>query len=300
MNGLETSLTSALRIDHPILLAGMAMVASPRLAAAVSNAGGLGVIGAGFPNPSPRRLRKQLTELKKRLDDKTAFGVDLLIPKVGGNARKTNYDYTKGKLDEMIEIICESGCRLFVSAVGVPPRKIVERLHRSGVLVMSMIGSPRHVKKCLDVGVDIICAQGTEGGGHTGDIATMALIPQVVDACAGRNSPLTGKPVMVVAAGGIYDGRTVAAAFSLGAVGVWIGTRFLASVEAATTIRHKNVLLKAKADDTLRTVVCLFLIFFLLHTHTHTHIHTLPDVHRSTSSSLQIIFYLRMGNSTSI
>eukprot|EP00938_MAST-03A_sp_MAST-3A-sp1_P004556 g4556.t1 len=248
-------LTSELEIEHPIILAGMAMVASPRLAAAVSNAGGLGVIGAGFPNPSPKNLRKQLRELKERLNDKTAFGVDLLIPKVGGNARKTNYDYTKGKLDEMIEIICESGCRLFVSAVGVPPRRIVDRLHRSGVFVMSMIGSPRHVRKCLDVGVDIICAQGTEGGGHTGEIATMALIPQVVDACAGRVSPLTGNPIIVVAAGGIYDGRTIAAALSLGASGVWIGTRFLASDEAATTIRHKKVLLEARADDTMRTVI---------------------------------------------
>ena len=96
-----------------------------------------------------------------------------------------------------------------------------------------MIGSPRHVRKCLDVGVDIICAQGTEGGGHTGEIATMALIPQVVDACAGRVSPMTGNPIIVVAAGGIYDGRTIAAALSLGASGVWIGTRFLASDEAS-------------------------------------------------------------------
>lgn len=244
-----------LKIRHPILLAGMAVVSGPRLAAEVSNAGGLGVIGAGFPNPSPKRLRAQLKELKERLVDKTAFGVDLLIPKVGKGARRTNYDYTKGKLPEMIDVICASGCRLFVSAVGVPPRWAVDKLHAAGILVMSMIGSPRHVNKCLDAGVDILCAQGTEGGGHTGEIATMVLIPQVVDACLGRRSPLTGDAVRVVAAGGLYDGRTLAAAFSLGAVGGWIGTRFVASEEATALQTHKTNLVRAKTEDTTRTVI---------------------------------------------
>lgn len=177
------------------------------------------------------------------------------MPKVGKGARKTNYDYTKGKLPEMIDIICESGCRLFVSAVGVPPRWMVDRLHSAGVHVMAMVGSPRHVRKNLDAGVDLLCAQGTEGGGHTGEIGTLVLIPQVVDLCKGRCSPLTNEPVYVVAAGGIYDGRTLAASLALGAVGVWVGTRFLASTEATTTKIHKLKLLEARSDDTMRTVL---------------------------------------------
>ncbi|KAL1841974.1 hypothetical protein VTJ49DRAFT_6217 [Mycothermus thermophilus] len=178
---IRTPLTDLFKINHPILLAGMNVAAGPKLAAAVTNAGGMGVLGGiGY---TPEMLREQIAELKEHLVDKNgAFGVDLLLPQVGGNARKTNYDYTKGKLDELVDIIIESGAKLFVSAVGVPPRHVVEKLHKNGILYMNMIGHPKHVKKCLDLGVDIICAQGGEGGGHTGDIATTILIPAVVDA----------------------------------------------------------------------------------------------------------------------
>lgn len=238
-----------------MLLAGMAVVASPPLAAAVSNAGGLGVIGAGFPDPSPKALRKMIGELQELLVDKTAFGVDLLIPQVGGNARKTNYDYTKGKLAEMIDIICESRCRLFVCAIGVPPRWVVDKLHAAGIPIMQMAGSARHIPPALEAGVDIICAQGTEAGGHTGDVTTMVLLPQVVSLCAGHKSALTGGPVHVVAAGGMYNGRTMAAAFALGAEAVWVGTRFVASEEATTTKLHKEQLVKASSEDTIRTVI---------------------------------------------
>merc|ERR1719379_217430 len=140
----------------------------------------------------------KIDELKEELKDKNApFGVDLLLPQVGGNARKTNKDYTEGKLPELIDIIIKNGAKLFVSAVGVPPRYAVDKLHAAGIPVMNMIGSPNHVKKALDAGVDIICAQGGEGGGHTGDCATSILLPKVVDACRGRTSALTGGPVMV-------------------------------------------------------------------------------------------------------
>jgi len=252
---VTSSLAEMLKIKHPILLAGMAVVASPPLAAAVSNAGGLGVIGAGFPEPSPKALRKMIDELQEKLLDKTAFGVDLLIPQVGGNARKTNYDYTKGHLPEMIDIICESRCRLFVCAVGVPPKWAVDKLHAAGIPVMQMVGSPRHVPPALDAGVDILCAQGTEGGGHTGEVASMVLLPQVVGLCRGKVSGLTGGPVLVVAAGGMYSGRTLAAALALGAEGVWVGTRFVASEEATTTKLHKDMLLRAGSEDTIRTVI---------------------------------------------
>merc|ERR1711976_990888 len=115
-----------------------------------------------------------------------------------------------------------------------------------------MIGSPKHVEKALAAGGDIICAQGGEGGGHTGEVATSISIPMVVDLCRGKNSPLTGKQVPVVAAGGIYDGRGLAMALSLGADGVWVGTRFVASVEGGAPKGHKQAVVKASAHDTHR------------------------------------------------
>lgn len=123
---------------------------------------------------SPEYLRKTLQMLKDDLEDKNApFGVDLLIPKVGGSARKTNYDYTKGKLNEMGDVMIEMGCKLFVCAVGVPPKWFVEKLHAAGIVVMNMVGAVKHVSKALAMGVDIICAQGGEGGGHTGKYVSM-------------------------------------------------------------------------------------------------------------------------------
>lgn len=252
---INSEVSKLLKIRHPLILAGMAVVSSPRLAAAVSNAGGLGVIGAGFPHPSPKLLRRMIHELKELLDDKTAFGVDLLIPAIGGTARKTNYDYTKGALPEMCDIICESGCRLFVCAVGVPPTWMVEKMHAAGILVMNMVGSPRHVPKALAQGVDLICAQGTEAGGHTGDVTTMCLLPPVVRLCQGKKSPLTGGPVHVIAAGGMYNGATTAASFALGCEGVWVGTRLLASEEATATKIHKKHVIQAKTEDTMRSVI---------------------------------------------
>ncbi len=99
-------------------------------------------------------------------------------------------------------MLVEERIKLFVCAVGVPPKWVVDRLHSAGVLVMNMVGLPKHAEKALECGCDMICAQGTEAGGHTGDLATSVLVPAVVDLCKGRLSPLTNKPVMVVAAGG--------------------------------------------------------------------------------------------------
>lgn len=236
------------------MLAGMNVAAGPKLAAAVTNAGGLGVIGGlGY---TPDMLREQIAELKGYLKDKNApFGVDLLIPQVGGNARKTNYDYTKGKLDELITIIIESGTKLFVSAVGVPPKHVVERLHKSGVLYMNMIGHPKHVQKCLDVGVDMICAQGGEGGGHTGDVPTTVLIPTVAEMVKGRKSPMTGDQVQVVAAGGLFNGQSLAAALMLGASAVWIGTRFILADEAGAPKAHQEAVRDSGFDDNVRTII---------------------------------------------
>jgi len=162
---------------------------------------------------------------------------------------------TEGALPELIDTICKSGAKLFVSAVGVPPKWAVEKLHEVGMLVMNMVGAPKHVHKALDVGVDLICAQGGEGGGHTGDVATSILIPLVVDACKGARSPLTGQPVYVVAAGGIFDGRGLALALSLGAEAVWVGTRFIAATEAGASNVHKEKVVQATVHDTIRTTI---------------------------------------------
>lgn len=158
------------------------VAAGPELAAAVTNAGGIGVLGGvGY---TPAFLKAQIAELKECLDAEhknAPFGVDLLIPQVGGSARKTNTDYTGGKLPELIEIIIAEKAALFVCAVGgqffllisgfflhtnnvfhwlVPPKWAVERLHQANIPVMNMVGAPKHCLKALAVGVDLICAQG--------------------------------------------------------------------------------------------------------------------------------------------
>jgi len=209
--------------------------------------------GVGY---TPKFLREQIQSIKDNLENKSSpFGVDLLIPQVGGSARKTNVDYTQGQLPELIDVIIEEKAKLFVCAVGVPPTDVVERLHRNGILVMNMVGHPKHVPKALAQGVDIICAQAGEGGGHTGDIPGTILIPACVDAVKGRKSPLTGGPVYVVAAGAVYDGRGLAANLVYGAQGVWVGTRFVAADEAGAPRMHKELLVQAGFDDNARTVI---------------------------------------------
>jgi NAD(P)H-dependent flavin oxidoreductase YrpB (nitropropane dioxygenase family) len=232
----------------------MNVAAGPELAAAVTDAGGLGVIvGFGY---TPKVLRQQIKEIKSFLKNKNLpFGVDLLLPKVGEGARKTNYDYTKGKLDELIDVIIEEKTSLFVCAVGVPPKAIVDRLHAAKIPVMNMVGHPKHVAKALEVGVDLICAQAGEGGGHTGDTPASILIPACVDAVKGHKSPLTGQPVYVIGAGAVYDGRSLAANLMWGAQAVWVGTRFVAAVEAGAPKIHKDLVVKAGFGDDMRTLI---------------------------------------------
>ncbi|GAW25172.1 putative 2-nitropropane NPD [Rosellinia necatrix] len=253
---ITTPLTQQLGIEHPVLLAGMGMTSTAALAAAVSNAGGLGVIGGvGY---TAAQLREMMAELKGLLRDPgLPFGVDLLLPQVGGSARRTNHDYTKGALDELVDAIIGGGARLFVSAVGVPPRRVVERLHAAGVLYMNMVGHPRHVAKACAAGADIICAQGGEAGGHTGDIPFSVLVPACADLCRrhGHVSPLMGRPVAVVAAGGVGDGRGLAAALMLGAQAVWVGTRFVAARESGASAAARRAVLRAGFDDVVRSLV---------------------------------------------
>ncbi|MCJ1345847.1 hypothetical protein MMC31_004056, partial [Peltigera leucophlebia] len=118
-----------------------------------------------------------------------------------------------------------------------------------------MIGHPKHVQKCLDVGVDLICAQGGEGGGHTGDVPTTVLIPAVAALVRGKKSPLTGEQVQVVAAGGLFNGQSVAAALMLGANAVWIGTRFIMAEEAGASKAHQEAVKNSGFDDNVRTII---------------------------------------------
>lgn len=118
-----------------------------------------------------------------------------------------------------------------------------------------MVGHPKHVSKALEAGVDLICAQAGEGGGHTGDTPATILIPACVDVVKGHKSPLTGKPVYVVGAGAVYDGRSLAANLAWGAQAVWVGTRFVASKEAGAPKAHKDALLSAGFEDAVTTLI---------------------------------------------
>jgi NAD(P)H-dependent flavin oxidoreductase YrpB (nitropropane dioxygenase family) len=120
---------------------------------------------------------------------------------------------------------------------------------------MNMVGAPKHAEKALQRGVDIVCAQGGEGGGHTGDIPFSVLVPAVVDVARKYRSPLTGQPALVVAAGGVNDGRSLAASLMLGAAGVWVGTRFVASEESGASRMHKEAVVAAQYGETKRTLV---------------------------------------------
>ena len=126
---------------------------------------------------------------------------------------------------------------------------------------MNMIGHPKHVQKCLDVGVDMICAQGGEGGGHTGDVPTTVLIPTVAEMVKGRKSPMTGDQVQVVAAGGLFNGQSLAAALMLGASAVWIGTRFVLSDEASAPKAHQEAVKNSGFDDNVRTIIFTVRLF---------------------------------------
>ena len=241
---LHTRLTDMLGIQAPIMLAGMAPASGPELCAAVSNAGGIGTLAA--IDLTPRGL-PQLEGYGSWHQGSLWVSISC-CPKLGKGARATNKDYTKGLLGELVDVMVEESVDLFVSAVGVPPRWAVKRLQENGTRVMNMVGSPRHVQRAIDAGCDIICAQGTEAGGHTGDITSLVLLPQVVDLCRPSGT-------LVVAAGGISDGRCIAAALAIGADGVWCGSRFLVTPEANVPLGYKQALLKASSGDTMRTPV---------------------------------------------
>jgi enoyl-[acyl-carrier protein] reductase II len=222
---MQTRLTDVLQVEQPVMLAGMGGVSYHRLVAAVSEAGGFGCLGAGAMSSD-----QMVDEIRKTaaLTSKP-FGVDLLtaLPQ---------------QMLENVELLIEENVPVFVAALGVP-REVIDLCHRNNVLVVNMCGKVRHAVAAVEAGCDLVVAQGTEAGGHTGMVATMPLVPQIVDAVGDR--------VPVAAAGGIFDGRGLAAALTLGADGVWVGTRFIATPEARSAPGYKDALLQTGEDGTV-------------------------------------------------
>jgi enoyl-[acyl-carrier protein] reductase II len=222
---LRTPLCDLLGVEHPILLAGMGGVSYAELAAAVSNAGGYGVLG--MAGTSTRFIEEQMKKVRS-LTDKP-FGVDLLAA-------------TPDALTKAVDVIIGEGASSFVAGLGVP-MPIIEKLKTAGLKVMVVCGAVKHAVKAEQAGCDAVICQGGEGGGHTGLVGTMPLVAQAVEAVK----------IPVAAAGGIYDGRGLAAALALGAQGVWMGTRFIASQEAHAGDMYREAILDAKDEDTIRT-----------------------------------------------
>lgn len=137
----------------------------------------------------------------------------------------------------------------------MPPAWVVEKLHKNNIIVAGIIGHPKHVKNVLKSGADMVIYQGGEGGGHTGDVPLSILGPRVVDLCRGHKSPLTGKPIVTVAAGGIFRGKSMAAALCYGSDGVWVGTRFVASTESGAPKKHKEAVLTSTHETDVRTII---------------------------------------------
>src|SRR6478672_1756164 len=222
---MQTRLTEMLGIRYPVMLAGMGGVSYHELVAAVSEAGGIGTLGAAAMGSD--QMVEEIKGVRKLTD--RPFGVDLLAA------------LPERMLDDARKVV-DGGASLFVAGLGVP-RDVIKILHDGNVLVASMCGKVRHAIAAVAAGCDFVIAQGTAAGGHTGTVATMPLVPQIVDEVGDR--------VPVVAAGGIFDGRGLAAAIALGADGVWLGTRFIATPEARTVPGYKDALLGAHEDDTV-------------------------------------------------
>lgn len=284
---LNSRICDLLKIEYPIVLAGMGGASVPALAAAVSNAGGLGVLGAAAC--APERLRVWIRETRA-LTDKP-FGVDTLLPASvrrgsapqvgtqpaypatlmaeyrqfaqdfiaregldpvdgatvmraveGADAQGGPPLFSKEFFEAQMEVVIEEKVPVYAAGLG-NPGPWMDRLHANGTIVMAVIGKVKHAKQVVESGIDVIVAQGHDGGGHNSPIGTISLIPQVVDAVGDR--------VPVLGAGGISDGRGVAAAFMLGAEGAWVGTAFLATHEAGIEDFQKEAIVEGGDADTV-------------------------------------------------
>jgi NAD(P)H-dependent flavin oxidoreductase YrpB (nitropropane dioxygenase family) len=279
---MKTSICDLLGIEVPVVLAGMGGASTPKLAAAVSNAGGLGILGAAACQPD--ELRAWITETR-RLTSKP-FGVDTLLPAsvrraksepgkgpspmdrlpalqafarefmekeglarpnppaaaaAGTTEPSRRQTFSKDFFEAQMEVVIEERVPVYAAGLG-DPGPWIPRLRANGTIVMAVVGAVRHARKVAESGVDIIVAQGHDAGGHNSPIGTMALIPQVVDAVA---------PIPVLGAGGITDGRGLAAAMMLGAAGAWIGSAFLATTEAGITDYQKQAIVDSNEENTI-------------------------------------------------
>lgn len=287
MMALNSRICEMLKIEYPIVLAGMGGASVPALAAAVSNAGGLGVLGAAAC--APERLRDWIRQTRE-LTDKP-FGVDTLLPAsvrrgkppqsgaapadpmaLAAEYRQFAADFmaseglasadgeavrraiggrdveggpplfSKEFFEAQMEVVIEEKVPVYAAGLG-NPGPWMDRLHANGTVVMAVVGKVQHALQVVESGIDVIVAQGHDGGGHNSPIGTISLIPQVVDAVGDR--------VPVLGAGGISDGRGVAAAFMLGAQGAWVGTAFLATEEAGIEDFQKEAIVEGGDADTV-------------------------------------------------
>lgn len=210
--------------EYPIIQGAMAWIADASLASAVSNAGGLGIVACG--NADADWVRSEIRRTKELTDKPFGVNVMLLNPHT----------------DAIMDVICEEGVAVVTTGAG-NPGKYIPKLKEHGIKVIPVVASVALAIRVERVGADAVIAEGQEGGGHIGEATTMALVPQVVDAVQ----------IPVVAAGGIADGRGIAAAYMLGAKGVQVGTRFLVAKECTVSQNYKDMILKAKDTDTVPT-----------------------------------------------
>ncbi|WP_068180382.1 nitronate monooxygenase family protein [Mycobacterium sp. UM_CSW] len=274
---MRTRVAEMLGVEFPIC----AFSHCRDVVAAVTNAGGFGILGAVAH--SPQRLHNELTWIEEQTGGKP-YGVDLLLPPKYVGAEQGGIDAKQARellpeehrafiedilsrygvvaaaeepsasagglnispkgYEPLLDVAFEHDIRLIASALGPPPADLVQRAHDRGVVVAALAGTTQHARRHAAAGVDLIVAQGTEAGGHTGEVATMVLVPEVVDAVS---------PVPVLAAGGIARGRQVAAALALGAEGVWCGSVWLTTEEAETVPVVKEKFLAASSSDTVRS-----------------------------------------------
>ncbi len=221
---LGARLKELLKIDYPIIQGAMAWIADARLAAAVSNAGGLGIIASATMNKD--QLDAEITKIRA-LTDKP-WGINIY--------------YLSEHLDDVIDLVVERKIPVVTTGAG-NPGKHISALKNAGTKVIPVVSSVALARRLERVGVDAIIAEGMEGGGHIGDLTTMSLVPQIADAIK----------IPVIAAGGVVEGRTLLAAFVLGAEGVQIGTRFLCSTECPIHENYKNAIIKASDRSTVIT-----------------------------------------------
>jgi len=265
---LKTPLCDLLGIEYPILQAGMGGVAFGPLAAAVSKAGGLGTIAA--ISPTPQRVEQEIRLVRSATDkpvcvdigfparapkDLSQIKIDSLPAPITQLQQEVEALGVKVKpvddqamsiedAKEKLEICFKHKVEVIACALGTP-KWVVEQCHARGVKVISMVGSARHAKSAIKAGTDIVVVQGTEGGGHTGDVGLITLLAEVLEFAT----------VPVVAAGGIVNGAQIAGVLTQGAQGVWVGTRFIATQEATVGPNYKQSIVEAGYDQTIRSLL---------------------------------------------